>query len=62
MQRFSERYAHITTENTECTITLNREQQTAILAAYAYGIREMDAETIAVLDTVMNLLKYELHP
>lgn len=62
MKSALERYAHITTENAECTIRLSREQQTAVLFAYDYGIKAMDAETIAVLDTVMNELKDVLHP
>lgn len=56
------KYAHITTDKAECSITLSREQQAAILFAYDRGIRAMDAETIAVLDTVMNELKEVLHP
>jgi hypothetical protein len=62
MQKITEKYAHITTEKAECTVTLNREQQCAILYAYDRGISAMDAETIAVLDSLMNELKEVLHP
>lgn len=56
------KYAHITTEKKKVSIELNREQQAAILFAYDYGIQAMDAETIAVLDSLMNELKEVLHP
>jgi hypothetical protein len=62
MNEIIKKYAHITTEKAECTVTLSREQQCAILFAYDRGISAMDAETIAVLDTVMNELKDALHP
>lgn len=62
MQKITEKYAHITTEKAECAVTLSREQQAAVLFAYDRGISAMDAETIAVLDTVMNELKDALHP
>jgi hypothetical protein len=62
MQTALERYAHITTAKKKVAIELTREQQSAILFAYDYGIKAMDAETIAILDTVMNELKDVLHP
>lgn len=62
MQALTERYAHITTTTGQFTITLSREQQVAVLAAYDYGIQAMSAETLAILDTVLNQIKTEIHP
>ena len=56
------KYRHIITDTMAVVVTLTPEQQAAILFAYDYGIQQVDSQTSAVLDTVMNELKDCIHP
>ena len=61
-QKLNDKYGHITNDKTQCTISLNHEQQLVLLYAYDYGIKALTPEMVAVLDMVMNEIKNELHP
>jgi hypothetical protein len=61
MSDFKKRYQHITSDKT-ITVEITREQMAAILYAQDYGLKRMDSDALAVLDTVMDTLTYKLHP
>ncbi|MCQ9326911.1 hypothetical protein [Neisseria dentiae] len=56
------KYGHIATDTMSVVVTLTPEQQAAILFASDYGLRQVDSQTIAILDSVMDKLKDYIHP
>ncbi|MET4001149.1 hypothetical protein [Marinobacterium sp. MBR-109] len=46
----------------EIKVEISREQMAAILYAQDYGLKRMDPDALAVLDSVMDTLTYKLHP